>query len=121
MKFFALSVMARQYLGVPATSASADRLFSIAGCIFASENQAGYAGDGDVGAWHQGEETGQSRGSGPWGDAVNGHRGMMSGVIENQAACQCAIHSGYYPVNRHISIHIADNRVTNTSFLKVQQ
>ena len=31
--FPALSVMARQYLGVPATSASAERLFSIAGCV----------------------------------------------------------------------------------------
>ena len=30
-KFPALSVMVRQYLGVPATSASAERLFSIAG------------------------------------------------------------------------------------------
>ena len=30
-KFPALSVMARQYLGVPATSASAERLFSVAG------------------------------------------------------------------------------------------
>ena len=33
-KFPALSVMARQYLGVPATSASAERLFSIAGRTF---------------------------------------------------------------------------------------
>ena len=32
--FPALSVMARQYLGVPATSASAERLFSIAGRVF---------------------------------------------------------------------------------------
>ena len=32
--FPALSVMARQYLGVPATSASAERLFSIAGRNF---------------------------------------------------------------------------------------
>ena len=32
--FPALSVMARQYLGVPATSASAERLFSIAGRAF---------------------------------------------------------------------------------------
>ena len=31
MKFPALSVMVRQDLGVPATSASAERLFSIAG------------------------------------------------------------------------------------------
>ena len=31
MKFTALSVMVRQYLGVPATSASAESLFSIAG------------------------------------------------------------------------------------------
>ena len=31
MKFPALSVMVRQYLGIPATSASAERLFSIAG------------------------------------------------------------------------------------------
>ena len=30
IKFPALSVMARQYLGVPATSASAERLFSLA-------------------------------------------------------------------------------------------
>ena len=34
IKFPALSVMARQYLGVPATSASAERLFSIAGRSF---------------------------------------------------------------------------------------
>ena len=34
IKFPALSVMARQYLGVPATSASAERLFSIAGRAF---------------------------------------------------------------------------------------
>ena len=34
IKFPALSVMARQYLGVPATSASAERLFSIAGRNF---------------------------------------------------------------------------------------
>ncbi|KAL1528068.1 hypothetical protein AB1Y20_009434 [Prymnesium parvum] len=33
-KFPDLSVMARQYLGVPATSASAERLFSIAGRVF---------------------------------------------------------------------------------------
>ena len=33
-EFPALSVMARQYLGVPATSASAERLFSIAGRTF---------------------------------------------------------------------------------------
>ena len=32
--FPALSVMARQYLGVPATSASAERLFSLAGRAF---------------------------------------------------------------------------------------
>ena len=30
----ALSVMARQYLGVPGTSASAERLFSLAGRAF---------------------------------------------------------------------------------------
>ena len=29
-----LSIMARQYLGVPATSASAERLFSIAGRVY---------------------------------------------------------------------------------------
>ena len=34
INFPALSVMARQYLGVPATSASAERLFSIAGRNF---------------------------------------------------------------------------------------
>ena len=34
INFPALSVMARQYLGVPATSASAERLFSIAGRAF---------------------------------------------------------------------------------------
>ena len=34
INFPALSVMARQYLGVPATSASAERLFSIAGRSF---------------------------------------------------------------------------------------
>ena len=34
INFPALSVMARQYLGVPATSASAERLFSLAGRAF---------------------------------------------------------------------------------------
>ena len=34
INFPALRVMARQYLGVPATSASAERLFSIAGRVF---------------------------------------------------------------------------------------
>ncbi len=34
INFPALSVMTRQYLGVPATSASADRLFSFAGRAF---------------------------------------------------------------------------------------
>ena len=34
MKFSALSVMVRQYLGVPATSASAECLFSIAGHVY---------------------------------------------------------------------------------------
>ena len=34
MKFPALSVMVRQYSGVPATSASAERLFSIAGRVY---------------------------------------------------------------------------------------
>ena len=34
IKFPALSVMVQQYLGVPATSASAERLFSIAGRTF---------------------------------------------------------------------------------------
>ena len=33
-KFPHLSVMARQFLGVPATSASAERLFSIAGRVY---------------------------------------------------------------------------------------
>ena len=34
INFPALSIMARQYLGVPATSASAERLFSLAGRAF---------------------------------------------------------------------------------------
>ena len=38
-EFPALSVMARQYLGVPATSASAERLFSIAGRAFDDQRQ----------------------------------------------------------------------------------
>ena len=33
-KFPHLSVMAMQYLGIPATSASAERLFSIAGRVY---------------------------------------------------------------------------------------
>ena len=40
VNFPALSVMARQYLGVPATSASAERLFSIAGRTFDDMRQA---------------------------------------------------------------------------------
>eukprot|EP00966_Prymnesium_polylepis_P163594 3781724-Prymnesium_polylepis.1 len=40
IKFPALSVMARQYLGVPATSASAERLFSIAGRTYDDLRQA---------------------------------------------------------------------------------
>jgi len=38
--FPALSALARQYLGVPATSALAERLFSIAGLIFDDLRQA---------------------------------------------------------------------------------
>ena len=39
INFPALSVMARQYLGVPATSASAERLFSLAGRAFDDQRQ----------------------------------------------------------------------------------
>jgi hypothetical protein len=39
INFPALSVMARQYLDVPATSASAERLFSLAGCAFDDMHQ----------------------------------------------------------------------------------
>jgi len=40
INFPALSVMARQYLGVPATSASAERLFSITGRAYDDLRQA---------------------------------------------------------------------------------
>ena len=39
IKFPALSVMALQYLGVPATSASSERLFSLAGRAFDDQRQ----------------------------------------------------------------------------------
>ena len=69
--------MARQYLGVPATSASAERLFSIAGRTFDDLRQSMRGSDmlGMVMGERVNSEKrlGRRLGLEPWGDAVDRH------------------------------------------------